>query len=92
VSDGDVEEFVAAALSHRRGPGSVEALLAENERLEIEAEEGSQTVKMLMAENERLREALYELRNAEWMVTHDWGGDREAVLAKADAALAVVER
>jgi hypothetical protein len=34
VSDRDVDEFVAAAMSHRRGPQSVEALLAENERLE----------------------------------------------------------
>ena len=36
-------------------------------------------------------EALKELREAEWMVTHDWGGDREEVLKKANEALAKAE-
>jgi hypothetical protein len=35
-----------------------------------------------------LREALEVLKKAEWMVTHDWGGDREAVMNQVDAALA----
>ena len=35
-----------------------------------------------------LVEALEGLITAEWMVTHDWGGDREAVLEKAKQALA----
>jgi hypothetical protein len=40
VSDRDVDEFVAAAMSHRRGPQSVEALVAENERLRKDAQTG----------------------------------------------------
>lgn len=46
-------------------------------------------ITVLKAEVEKLREALSDLLAAEWMVTHDWGGDREAVLEKARAALAV---
>jgi hypothetical protein len=34
-----------------------------------------------------LEEALRELVDAEWMVSHDWGGDRESVLSKARALL-----
>lgn len=34
--------------------------------------------------------ATKELRKAEWMVTHDWGGDRESVNRRVDAALARV--
>lgn len=34
-----------------------------------------------------LFDALVALRDAEWMVTHDWGGDRKAVLAQVDAAI-----
>lgn len=30
-----------------------------------------------------LVEGLREITSAEWMVTHDWGGDRDAVLDKA---------
>jgi hypothetical protein len=55
----------------------VKHLEAKNERLEIEAEEGSQTVKMLMAENERLRGAL---ANMAWC---EWGCDAEARAALA---------
>lgn len=33
-------------------------------------------------------EALKALAAAEWMVTHDWGGDRPSVLEQARAALA----
>jgi hypothetical protein len=40
------------------------------------------------AEIERLRAALKEFREAEWMVTHDWGGDRPELLDRVDAALA----
>lgn len=35
----------------------------------------------------QLRELLAEFRDAEWMVSHDWGGDRAALLAKVDAML-----
>jgi len=35
-----------------------------------------------------LVEALKELLDAEWMVSHDWGGDRQAVIGKAKSALA----
>jgi hypothetical protein len=28
-------------------------------------------------------DSLVELLGAEWMVTHDWGGDREAVIDRA---------
>lgn len=34
-----------------------------------------------------LAEALEALLSAEWMVTHDWGGDRDGVTEKARAAL-----
>lgn len=34
-----------------------------------------------------LFECLKALRDAEWMVTHDWGGDRDAVIARVDAAI-----
>jgi hypothetical protein len=30
--------------------------------------------------------ALVELLGAEWMVTHDWGGDRDGVLERAKQA------
>ena len=36
---------------------------------------------------ERLVKASNALLNAEWMVTHDWGGDREAVLRDVRSAL-----
>jgi len=35
----------------------------------------------------KLERALIGLIEAEWMVTHDWGGDREAVMTQARAAL-----
>ena len=41
----------------------------------------------LAAQNAALREALKELLDAEWMMSHDWGGDRQAVLQKAKSAL-----
>jgi hypothetical protein len=37
---------------------------------------------------EELYDALKVFAEAEWMVTHDWGGDRDAVRKQADAALA----
>ena len=37
----------------------------------------------LEAEVERLRATLIGLLGAEWMVTHDWGGDRESILRAA---------
>ena len=37
--------------------------------------------------HDRLVDALSELVDAEWMVSHDWGGDRGAVLGKAEALL-----
>ena len=30
---------------------------------------------------------LKRLRDAEWMVTHDWGGNRQAILEQVDALL-----
>ena len=35
----------------------------------------------------KLRAALGDLLGAEWMVSHDWGGDREGVLKAARRAL-----
>lgn len=37
-----------------------------------------------------LIEATMALRKAEWMVTHDWGGDRDSVNKRVDDALAPV--
>lgn len=39
----------------------------------------------------RLLEALKELTEAEWMVSHDWGGDRESALEKAREAIKQAE-
>lgn len=41
--------------------------------------------RQIIEESDRLRALLKEYRDAEWMVTHDWGGDRRALLAKIDA-------
>jgi hypothetical protein len=41
----------------------------------------------LIATAPELLEALTALLDAEWMVTHDWGGDREAVLNAAKASI-----
>lgn len=35
--------------------------------------------------------ALRAIRNAEWMMSHNWGGDRAAILAQVDKALAKSE-
>ena len=35
-----------------------------------------------------LREALHDLVEADWMVSHDWGGDRDGVMKRARQALA----
>lgn len=32
-------------------------------------------------------EALIELYESEWMVSHDWGGDRNSVLEKVDSVI-----
>lgn len=41
-----------------------------------------------MTEHERrLFKALRALRRAEWMVTHDWGGERDRVMREVDRAL-----
>lgn len=39
------------------------------------------------AECDEMRKALQALYGAEWMVTHDWGGDREAVMREVRTAL-----
>lgn len=44
-----------------------------------------------MNAHDALVEALQELLRAEWMVSRDWGGDRPAVIAKAEAALRLAE-
>jgi ribonuclease HI len=40
------------------------------------------TVARLMSKNKELLETLEEFYNAEWMVSHDWGGDRDSILNK----------
>ena len=42
----------------------------------------------LIAAAPDLLEALETIINSEWMVSHDWGGDRDAVMDKAEAAIA----
>lgn len=37
---------------------------------------------------QRLKETLRELMESEWMVTHDWGGDRAGLFEKVRAVLA----
>ena len=51
------------------------------------ADEREATANVIAAAPE-LYEALKEFVESEWMVTHDWGGDRDAVREKADKALA----
>jgi hypothetical protein len=46
-------------------------------------------VDKLTRERDTLRKALKALVDAEWMVSHDWGGDREAVIDQAYAALRI---
>ena len=41
----------------------------------------------LIAAAPDLLEALETIINSEWMVSHDWGGDRDAVMDKATAAI-----
>ena len=36
-------------------------------------------------------EMLKEMVSAEWMMSHDWGGDREGLLKKADALITKIE-
>jgi hypothetical protein len=50
-------------------------------------EERAQKAETLKTENARLRKALRDLVDAEWMMSHDWGGDRQLVLDEARAAL-----
>ena len=38
----------------------------------------------------QLEAALRDIITAEWMVTHDWGGDRKAVIDAAEATLALM--
>ena len=40
---------------------------------------------------QKLVEAAHTLLRSEWMVTHDWGGDRDAVIQRLDKALAEFE-
>lgn len=53
----------------------------------VGAEERRANARLIAAAPELL-EALKNLRDAEWMVTHEWGGDRKAALDAADAAIA----
>ncbi|MEH6451330.1 MAG: hypothetical protein V7765_21895 [Oleispira sp.] len=41
----------------------------------------------LVDQNKALRAALADLVKAEWMVSHDWGGDRKTVVDNANKAL-----
>lgn len=45
-------------------------------------------VAALEAENAEFRGVLTEYRDAEWQVSHDWGGDRKSILDKCDVLLA----
>lgn len=60
-------------------------------QLAVELSYARDEVERLTKENYALRSALVEVRDAEWMVTHDWGGDRKAVLAKIDALVTELE-
>lgn len=40
---------------------------------------------------EQALEALKEFKTAEWMVTHDWGGDRQSVIKKAEEVIKALE-
>lgn len=41
----------------------------------------------LIAAAPDLLDALQTMLKSEWMVTHDWGGDRDSVLIKAEQAI-----
>ena len=48
----------------------------------------TQVARLIAADKKELVEVLGNLLAAEWMVTHDWGGDRPDVIQKAESALA----
>jgi hypothetical protein len=71
-------------------PDTTQRLRALADRLlDARNDEGNNLLAILDSAPEAtpLREALQELVDAEWMVTHDWGGNREAILEKARRAL-----
>ena len=37
--------------------------------------------------NNKLLETLKEFYDAEWMVSHEWGGDRDSILSKVEKLL-----
>lgn len=51
------------------------------------ADEGLKALDRILNSHRALVDALKKLLKAEWMVTHDWGGDREAVKEMACKAL-----
>ena len=55
------------------------------------AKANAKLIAMAVNNHAKLVEALRELVDAEWMVTHDWGGDRAAVLSKASSLLAQID-
>ena len=55
---------------------------------EIELSQVMEANAHLIAAAPDLYEALEEIINSEWMVTHDWGGDRNSVMEKGRKALA----
>lgn len=52
---------------------------------------GPATILALLDALDKAEAALKAWRDAEWMVTHDWGGDREAVHNQGDEALAAIK-
>lgn len=59
---------------------------------DMETIEGEQLCNAdLIAAAPDLLAALKAILTAEWMVTHDWGGDRDSVLVLAEAAIKKAE-
>lgn len=82
-----VNVFTQEHLDHIRKNGFKPLICAECQTIDLLLVEQLENAQLISD----LHKALKELLSAEWMVTHDWGGDRGATLKKGRQALAKAE-